>query len=111
LDGKNELILPVCGKRCYTNVINRRIEFHKAADASKGSGVPSNIHWGRDGTSTSKSSEDCLIDWITTEENASSYFGGVGKDGQTSSNRKHTYHLLLSDTIRKENGEYYIFLY
>jgi hypothetical protein len=26
-DGKNELILPICGKRCYTNVINCRMEF------------------------------------------------------------------------------------
>jgi hypothetical protein len=55
-----------------------------------------------------KGSEDCLIDWITTIENASSYFGGVGKDEQASANRKHMYHLLLSDTICKENGEYYV---
>jgi hypothetical protein len=45
-----------------------------------------------------------LIDWLTTEENASRYFGGADKDGRTQSERRDAYHHLIKDLIFKENG-------
>ena len=45
-----------------------------------------------------------IVDWLVTEENSKLYFGGKNKAGKTSGNRKETYHNLLSDLIKKENG-------
>ena len=51
-----------------------------------------------------KSSIDILIDWLTTEENANKYFGGLDIDGKTSATRKEAYHHHIRDIIKKENG-------
>ena len=50
------------------------------------------------------SSIEVLIEWLTTEENATNYFGGLDVDGQTNSNRKETYHHQIRDLIKEENG-------
>jgi hypothetical protein len=61
------------------------------------------LRWDKDGFYNVRSSEQVVLDWLTTEENTSSYYRGVSKDGQTSANRKYSYHLKLSAEIKKEN--------
>ena len=46
-----------------------------------------------------------LIDWLTTEENCSKYFGGIDANGCMNGNRKEAYHHHICDIIRKENGK------
>jgi hypothetical protein len=109
---KKHIILPVCGKRCYMNVLNRKKEFEKiqkgatsaSSDNKANSSVPY-VHWDKDGSIWTKSSEEVVVDWLTYEENTSSYFGGVDMDGKTSSDRKESYHLVIQSLIQKENGE------
>jgi hypothetical protein len=48
-----------------------------------------------------------LVEWLSIQENCSNYFGGLDSNGKTSGNRKDTYHYLIRDLIKKENGEYY----
>jgi hypothetical protein len=99
---KHNLIFPVCGKRCYNIVMNLRQKKKK-----KGKSEYSVMkNWEEDGNEINRSSIKVLLDWITTEENASNYFGGVDKKGKTNSNRKEAYHNHIRDLIKKENGKY-----
>jgi hypothetical protein len=99
-----KLVFPVCGKRCMSNCLTRRKEIQRCEDSKPSLTSNANLGWDKDGSDTVRSSEQVILDWLTTEENTSSYYGGVGKDGQTSANRKHSYHLKLSAEIEKENG-------
>ena len=63
-----------------------------------------------DGNKVNRSSIKVLLDWLTTEENASSYFGGVDNKGQTTATRKEAYHHHLWELIKKENGKLKYFL-
>ena len=96
-----KLIFPVCGKRCYNTVEHLR----NKKDTKSHSEYASAQSWDNDGTDTHRSSIDILIGWLTTEENATKYFGGLDTDGRTSSNRKESYHHLIRDLIKNENGE------
>ena len=49
---------------------------------------------------------EVLIDWFTTEENTSKYFGGVNSNGRISANRKESYHLHIRDMIKEENDKF-----
>jgi hypothetical protein len=113
---KKHIILPICGKRCYMNVFNRKKEFEKIKKSatkkdndnkniqSKATGVPY-VHWDKDRNIWTKSSEEVLVDWLTYEESMSSYFGGVDMDGKTKSDRKESYHLVMQSMIQSENGK------
>ena len=98
--GNTKLIFPVCGKRCYNSIELTRSK----KDIKSHSEYAAAQTWDNDGDETSKSSIDVLIEWLTTEENSTNYFGGVDTDGRTSSNRKETYHHRIRDYIKKENG-------
>lgn len=101
VDSDIKLIYPVCGKRCYNTVV-----FSKNKKAPKSqSDYANGLNWDQDGNDNKKSSTTILIDWFTTEGNASSYFGGLDADGRTSSDRKEAYHHHIRDEIVKENGE------
>jgi hypothetical protein len=113
---KKHIILPVCGKRCFMNLINRRKELQKiddvvtkkesnTMDSSSKSAAQQYIHWDKDGSIWTKSSEEVVVDWLSYEENTSSYFGGVDMDGKTSADRKESYHLVIQSLIKKENGK------
>ena len=94
------LIFPVCGKRCFNTVNftrNKKGPKHTSDYASAQC-------WDNDGGKDMMSSIDVLIHWLTTEENATNYFGGLDVDGRTNSNRKETYHYEIRDLIKEENG-------
>jgi hypothetical protein len=96
-----KLIFPVCGKRCYNSVCFYR----NKRDKPKESEYAIAQSWDNDGSDTKKSSIDVLINWFTTEENCSRYFGGLDREGRTSTNRKEAYHHHIRDLIEKENGK------
>jgi hypothetical protein len=73
-----KLVFPVCGKWCFSNIQKYRIK--DKIEANGNAGV---YNWDKDRTEHKKSSIDILIDWLTTEENASKYFGGIDKNGKT----------------------------
>ena len=97
------LIFPFCGKRCYNYIINIR---NKTTNKEGDSEYAISHSWDKDGSSKKKTSMEVLINWLTTEENCSSYFGGVDINGKTNGNRKETYHYHIRDLIRNENGKY-----
>lgn len=109
-NGSN-VIFPCCGKRCHKIVAASRLETKqksckKYATSSSPTSNGTTPNWDKDGTADKRSSIRILIDWMTTEEHATKYFGGLDKDGRTSSDRKESYHNYISDLIKKENGEY-----
>ena len=95
------IIFPVCGKRCFNCV--DFIKSNKAKEVN--SEYAQGQSWDLDGSENKRSSVQVLIDWITTEENCSQYFGGLDADGRTNGNRKDTYHYIIRDLIKIENGE------
>ena len=97
----NKLIFPVCGKRCF-NVVMANKNKNKPKGVSE---YANSKCWDTDGNEVNRSSIKVLLDWLTTEENASNYFGGVNKKGQTSATRKEAYHHELRVMIKKENGK------
>jgi hypothetical protein len=105
-----EITFPCCGKRCYKIVAASRIQKKKPPTPSSTRASPTinntTPNWDKDGTNSVRSSIKILIDWLTTEENATNYFGGLDKDGRTSSDRKESYHNYISEEILKENGKY-----
>jgi hypothetical protein len=105
-DGFTQLILPVCGKRCLSNVQKdvNKLMTKMMSSPTVGDGS-SKINWDNDGGNGKRSSIEVLIDWITTEENCTFYYGGKLKKGQTCGQRKEGYHYLIADEIRKENGK------
>ena len=105
---ETKLIFPVCGKRCYNTVIHTR----NKKDPKEDSDYAAAKSWESDGNVMNgiKPSIEILIGWLTTEENASKYFGGIDKNGRTSATRKEAYHYHIRDIIKAENGKYtYIF--
>ena len=67
--------------------------------------------WEKDGTSTKMCSIKVLVEWLTTEENCSQYFGGLDANGRTSADRKEAYHHRIRDLIKQENGKWDTRLY
>jgi hypothetical protein len=113
-----QIVFPCCGERCSKIVLASRKEGKKRAESVTVSKpnleklTPPN--WYKDGTDKCKSSIDVLIHWLTTEETATKYFGGLDKDGKISSDRKESYHYGICDIIKKENGKieiYVIYVY
>jgi hypothetical protein len=97
---QSNLIFPFCGKRCYNS-----LSLIRKKNQMKGDSEYARIqNWEKDGTTTKRTLMKVLIDWFTTEENCSSYFGGVDSQGNTSANQKETYHLHIRDLIHRENG-------
>ena len=102
-DEESTIIFPICGKRCYNSACKiRSIEKKAVAGQSE---YATSLSWDNDGSETQKSSIEVLIGWITTEENASLYFGGLDIEGRTSATRKEAYHHEIRDLIKAENGE------
>ena len=101
---ETQLIFPVCRKRCYNTVSKKTNKENKGQ-----SEYTITQSWDKDGnvSTNTMSSIDVLINWITTEENASRYFGGLDVEGKTSANRKESYHHHIHDLIKKENGMYF----
>ena len=101
-----KLIFPVCGKRCFNSVSHLRNKKDTKGDSEYAQAKS----WEGDGSidRTIRSSIDIMINWLTTEENASKYFGGLDKNGKTNATRKEAYHYHLRDLIKKENGKYYM---
>ena len=100
INDSTNLIFPVCGKRCYNCVT------YVKSNNTGNSEYATSQNWTDDGSDNKRSSVQVLIDWLTTEPNCSRYHGGLDNDGRTSSNRKDTYHYLIRDLIKKENGMY-----
>lgn len=98
-----KFVLPVCSKTCYNRLNDEKKDKEKDKGTVSSDGTPMN--WEKDGRDGKMSSAAVVVNWLTTEENASSYFGGVDKRGKTNSKRKETYHTLLSMLIHKENGK------
>jgi hypothetical protein len=106
LDGR--IILPSCGRQCHKNILKKITSLNKSKKTDLKSDGTSKLQWDKDGSSSQRSSIQVLVDWITTEENASSYFGGKNKKGKTTGSRKETHHFEITKVIQKENGEYFI---
>ena len=101
LNNSTNLIYPVCGKRCFNKVENHQNKVNKKVESEYATASS----WERDGDDKTESSIQVLINWLTTEENCSKYFGGIDVNGRTSANRKEAYHHHIRDLIRNENGE------
>jgi hypothetical protein len=102
-----KFILPVCSKTCFNKVRSlkkEKIASKSSTGTSTDDTTPAN--WEADAKDGKQSSAALLVNWLTTEENASSYFGGNDRNGRTSAKRKEVYHQLLSMLIHKENGKY-----
>jgi hypothetical protein len=108
LDGR--IILPSCGRQCHKNIIKKIASLNKTKKIDLKSDGRSKLQWDKDGSSSQRSSIQVLVDWITTEENASSYFGGKNKKGKTNGSRKETHHFEITNKIKNENGEYFIYI-
>ena len=104
-DDLSNLIFPFCGQRCFNYILNYRTKKNPAV-SNGDSEYAASCSWDSDGSSKKRTSIQVLIDWFTTEENCSSYFGGVDEQGKTNGNRKDTYHYHIRDLIRNENGKY-----
>jgi hypothetical protein len=83
-----QIVFPCCGKRCSKMVLASRKECKKKSEqAIASTSIDSKLtppYWDKDSTDKCKSSIDVIIHWLTTEENATKYFGGLDKDGKTS---------------------------
>jgi hypothetical protein len=119
-DGK--LVFPLCTKRCYNSLAVSRHKEKKKRDRinqkksscsnnnskkGKSSDNSPTANWDRDGGDGKKPSIVVLVDWITTEENLSNYYGGLDTEGNTNGNRKDSYHKIIASIIKQENGKSY----
>lgn len=97
-----KLIFPICGKRYYNTVSHTRDKKESKGDNEDALAKS----WEGDGSAKSgvKSSIDVLINWLTTEENASKYFGGLDIEGRMNTTITESYHYHIGDLIQKENG-------
>jgi hypothetical protein len=99
------ILFPVCGKRCYKSVVGYRTkEIIVLEDVLEEIPEPPS-NWDKDGKDGKPSSIKVLIDWLTTEENASMYFGGVNEVGKTNAMRKESYHKVIRQIIIEKNGK------
>jgi hypothetical protein len=63
-------------------------------------------NWDKDSNGgKNPSSIEVLIEWLTTEENASQYFGGVNEAGKTNAMCKEGYHKLIKELILQKTGK------
>jgi hypothetical protein len=100
------ILFPTCGKRCFSYLLDFRT---KSPSEKTQSATPYN--WNKDGVPGSvRSSTEILIDWMTTEENITKYYGGLDKNGKTNADRRHHYHLVIKDMIQSENSKYFLIL-
>ena len=112
-----EVVLPVCGKQCYNMMVKARKKkvennmkkqlAEEESDKKRFPNLIPNQHkrWDNDGGENNLSSEEVIINWITTNENAEMYFGGNhGSNNSTNGISKETYHVRLSNLIHRENG-------
>ena len=94
------LLFPVCGKHCFNCVGYNKNKSIKPTDSN----YIIAQSWDNNGLENKRSSVEVLIDWFTTKENCFTYFGGLDAEGCTNGNRKETYHYLIRNLIRNENG-------
>jgi hypothetical protein len=100
----SNLTFPFCGQRCCKTITNYK---NKKKNKNNGDSEYAILQsWDNDGSSRNKSSTEVLIEWLTTEENCTNYFGGVNEKGATNGNRKESYHYHIRDLIKSENGEF-----
>jgi hypothetical protein len=99
------IIFPVCGKRCFKSLLGYRSKEVIVLDEGLEEVPPAPANWDKDGDKDKPSSIAILIDWLTTEENASVYFGGVNEVGKTNAMRKECYHKIIRQRIIDTNGK------
>lgn len=95
---KNEdikLVFPVCGKRCYNTLCNSKNKMVLWGETDYSAAQS----WENDGDCNTESSIEVLIDWITTKENASRYFGGLDIEGRTIATRKESNHHQIKKRV------------
>ena len=111
----NEIILPVCGKKCYnvllrkrqTQIENEKKEREKLAGEKNKDDISSLLRWDSDSKNGSLTSEGVIVDWLTEPDNVEMYFGGThGPQNAVSGTRKDSFHQLLSQKIFQTNGEH-----
>jgi hypothetical protein len=99
------VVVPVCGLRCFKLMNDHRMKSSKKSKPTLLANDPDHkVSWEKDGEGSIRSSMEILIDWFTTEENVSKYYGGVDRFGKTNADRKEGYHLHIKELIQKENG-------
>ena len=65
------------------------------------------IRWDSDGRDGKMSSEEIIVNWLTTAENCEKYFGGTyGSKNKVNGITKDMYHVLISKLIEETNGAY-----
>ena len=101
----NEVILPVCCKRCY-NTVNFAANNNSKSSKKSKKNSETTSNWDNDGDENCRSSEKVLVDWLTDERNYRLYFGGTNKYGKTNGKTKKQYHKEIQDLIFKENGKF-----
>jgi hypothetical protein len=113
-----QLVFPFCTKRCFNSLVTLREKNKKKKTTPSRSNISKETkkgimdsscppaNWDRDGGEGKKSSINVLVDWLTTEENLTDYFGGLDTEGNTNGNRKNTYHNLISKLIKEQNGKF-----
>jgi hypothetical protein len=99
-------ILPSCGKQCQKKIIRMIESLTQVKKNTMKADGTTKTHWDKDGTSTTRTSIQMLVDWLTTEENSSSYFGGKNSKGQTNGSRRETHHYAIAELIKAENGKF-----
>jgi hypothetical protein len=97
-------ILPTCGKQCQKKIIKMIESLNKVNKNTMKADGTTKTHWDKDGSSTTCTSIQVLVDWLTMEENSSSYFGGKNSKGQTNGSRRETHHYAIAQLIKSENG-------
>ena len=110
----NEVILPVCGKKCYNNILRKRIARkkrleHEAENRNRKETdtVAPHIRWDNDARNGSLTSEGLIVEWLTDESNAEKYFGGKhGHNNTVNGIRKDSYHVYLSSKIKETTGKF-----
>jgi hypothetical protein len=109
---KTHVLFPVCGKRCFKSVTGYRTKEVIVLDELIQDTPSAPANWDKDAHGDKPSSIQLLIQWLTTEENASLYFGGVNQAGKTTAMRKECYHKVIKQFIKDRNGECpYVIIY
>jgi hypothetical protein len=114
------LVFPLCTKRCYNSLIGVRHRHKKQLISISRKKRPkksmkdkrnnsmensTTANWDRDGGDGKKPSIIVLVDWITTKENLTKYYGSLDMDGNTNRNQKDAYQKILAILIKNENGK------
>ena len=110
---EKEIILPVCSKHCYNQVIKLRntkpkdsTKSQRKKNAQESIERNSMIRWDSDSRNGSFTSEEVIVNWLTDAKNAEIYFGGThGPNSKVNGHTKDVYHNYLSKLIRETNGK------